>query len=365
MDDPTRTVLLLAGRLGEPDDLGPIAPLLEQLARHGIAAQVLCIARGDAGIANFRIVEMPGLGRRWQRTFAARRLRFDDRLRRPELLHVIHPSMGALGLAIAEQWKIPYLQNVDEFLDPQARLRLSRRWCRGLVATSRELADDLIHNLNVPRDFLTVIPPGIAIPEESSATTRRGIVPVIGTAGALTANAGIATFLNAARRVLDAGIDAEFLIAGQGECEVDLRRRAGRLRIADRVTFAGRQVVGLRFWRVLDLFCQTSLTPTVGRTLALAMAFGVPSIASDLEGLRTLVTHGETGVRVPPGDSGALAGTILELLADPERTLRLGRAGRESIRLNFDPSTEARQLAALYRRTLIGNEAPAPSLVTA
>ena len=53
----------------------------------------------------------------------------------------------------------------------------------------------------------------------------------------------------------------------------------------------------------------------VGRTLALAMAYGVPAVATDLEGLRSLVQHGVTGLSVPPGDSAALARTILELLA--------------------------------------------------
>lgn len=366
MNDPTRTVLLLAGRLGDDDDDAPIAPLIERLARQGIAAQVLCIARGPApASAGGRIVELPGLGNRWQRAFAARRLRFDDGLRRPELLHVVHPAMAAVGLAIADHWKIPYVQTVNEFLSPGTRLRVGRRWCRGLVATSLELAEDLVRNLGIPRDFLTLAPPGIAIPEESSATSRRGVVPVIGTAGPLVASAGIATFLNAARRVLDAGIDAEFVIAGQGEAEVDLRRRAGRLRIADRVTFVGRHVVGLRFWRVLDVFCQTSMAPTVGRTLALAMAFGVPAVASDLEGLRALVEHGATGVCVSPGDSGALARSILGLLADPARTRRMGQAGRESIRRDFDPATEARRLATLYRRVLGGSTAPAPRMVLA
>ena len=50
-------------------------------------------------------------------------------------------------------------------------------------------------------------------------------------------------------------VDAEFVIAGQGEAEVDLRRRAARLRIADRLTFAARCFVGPRFWTVLDIFC--------------------------------------------------------------------------------------------------------------
>jgi glycosyltransferase involved in cell wall biosynthesis len=175
---------------------------------------------------------------------------------------------------------------------------------------------------------------------------------VIGTAGPLVSGSGFATFLNAARKVIDAGADAEFVIAGQGEDEVDLRRRAHRLRIADRVTFAGIPVVGLRFWSVLDVYCQTAVVPSAGRTLATALAFGVPSVASDLAGLRALIDPGRTGLRVPPGDAGALASTILDLLADPEGARRLGREGRAFILREFDPEAEARLLAQVYRDAL-------------
>jgi glycosyltransferase involved in cell wall biosynthesis len=365
MNNPTRMVLLLAGRLGEPEQAGSIPALLERLARRSITAQVLCAAREAAGPADGRIFEMPRLGSHWRRAFAPRRLRFDEGLKRPELLHVISTELAPVGLGIADHWRIPYLLTVDEFLPPGGRIRVSRRWCRGLIAPSDALAADLTRELAVPADSLTIIRPGIAIPEESSATTRRGVVPVIGTAGPLVPTAGKVSFLSAARRVLDAGIDAEFVIAGQGESEFDLRRRAERLRIADRTTFAGWNVIGLRFWRALDVFCQTSICPTVGRTLALAMAYGVPAVATDLEGLRALVTHGVTGLRVPAGDSGALAQTILELLADPARTRRLGQAGREAIRRDFDPEDEAEQLADLYGRVLAGSGTAASQRVVA
>jgi glycosyltransferase involved in cell wall biosynthesis len=362
MNHPPRTVLLLAGRLGEPEQPRSITALLDRLARRSISAQVLCTAREAAGPADGRIFERPRLGSRWRRAFMARRLRFAEGLKRPALLHVISTDLGPVGLAIADQWRIPYLLTVEEFLPPGGRIRVSRRWCRGLIAPSRALAEDLTRELAIPADFLTVVRPGIAIPEESSATTRRGVVPVIGTAGPLVPSAGIVTFLSAARRVLDAGIDAEFVIAGQGEAEFDLRRRAERLRIADRTTFAGRNVIGLRFWRAIDVFCQTSLCPTVGRTLALAMAYGVPAVATDLEGLRALVEHGVTGLRVPAGDSGALARTILELLADPARTRRLGQAGRQVIRRDFDPEDEPGQLAELYGRVLASSIATPHSI---
>ncbi|MBV8382271.1 MAG: glycosyltransferase family 4 protein, partial [Planctomycetaceae bacterium] len=102
-----------------------------------------------------------------------------------------------------------------------------------------------------------------------------------------------------------------------------------------------------------------SLVPSVGRTLAMALASGVPSIASDVEGLRALVEDGVTGLRIPPGDSAALARTILDLLRDPEGARSLGTRGREVIRRAFDPEAEARNLVTVYHTVL--DACPEPS----
>ena len=359
MDDLARRVLLLAGRLGAHDDGWSICSFLERLEGLGISAQVLCVSRADGAGSDDRVVEFPALGHRWHRVLGIRRLDFGGRLKVPGLMHVLHSAMEPVGVAIAEHWRLPYVQTIDEFLAPSGRLRLSRRWCRGLVAVSRDLADDLARILKVPGPMLSVVPPGITAAEGAAIPARSARVPVIGTAGPLVAASGFATFLVAARRVLDAGVDAEFVIAGQGEDEVDLRRRADRLRIADRMTFTGHPVVGLRFWNVLDVFCQTSLVPSVGRTLAMALASGVPSIASDVEGLRALVEDGVTGLRIPPGDSAALARTILDLLRDPEGARSLGARGREVIRRAFDPEAEARNLVTVYHTVLDARPEPA------
>ncbi|MFO0910169.1 MAG: glycosyltransferase family 4 protein [Isosphaeraceae bacterium] len=357
MPPPLRSVLLLAERLGVHDDGSSIVPFLDRLQGLGVNPQVLCLeAAGDAAF-DHRVVEAPSLAHRWRLPFAVRGLRFGDHLHRPHLLHVLHACMGDVGLAIAEHWKIPYVLTVDEFLSPSGRLRVSRRWCRKLIASSHELADELQTALRVPAGRVIEVNPGIEIPDDPSRPLRRGVA-VIGTAGPLMAGSGFATFLNAARRVLDSGLDAEFVIAGQGEDEVDLRRRAERLKIADRVTFAGIPVVGLRFWSVLDAFCQPSLVPSVGRTLATAMGYAVPCIAADIQGLRALIEPGRNGVRVPPGDTTALARAILGLFADPAKAKQLGLEARRMIERDFRPDEESRRLVACYSEA-IASEAPA------
>lgn len=361
-----RTILLVADRLGVHDDGWSVSAFLDRLERRGLTAQVMCVESAGEAATDFRVVECPGVGRRWGKSLAVRGLRLGERLLRPDLVHVLQSKLSDIGLAIVERWRVPYVQTIDEFMPRGGRLRLSRRWCRKLVATSRELADELTTVFGVPSSMVALVNPGIEPPTDVRHQAEQRVVKVIGTAGPLVASSGFATFLNAARRVVDGGVDAEFVIAGQGEDEVDLRRRAERLRIAERVTFAGTPVVGLRFWSVLDIFCQPSLVASVGRTLATALAFGVPAIASDIEGLRALVTHDLNGLRVPPGDAGALARTIFDLLADADRGRALGAQGRAIILRDFEPEVEVRQLAEVYEE-ILGREAPgaeAPAFAT-
>ena len=257
--------------------------------------------------------------------------------------------MGPAALELAERWRVPYLQSVEEFPMPGARIRLSRRWCRGLVAESRELRDDLERGLGIPPAGVRVIHRGLEAPEPIVSRWAGGPdqIPVVGAAGALVPGSGFSTLLNAARRVLDAGIDAEFVIVGDGEDEDDLRRRADRLRLTERLTLAS-DAVGLSFWDVLDVYCQPSTVPTVGRNLARAMSHGLPSVASDIEGLRSLVIHGVTGLRVSPGDTNALARAILDLLADRPRAARLGLDARSAVLRDYDLDRESGLFAELY-----------------
>ena len=351
MSKSARTLLLLAERLESQDALDSVRNLLDRLQQLGLNANLLCISVPDTGVEDDRIIECPRLGHRWQTGLAVRSLRLHERPRRPELLHILDPSMAGVGLWIAEHWRLPYIQTVDEFLGPQDRLRLSRRWCRKLLANSDELAYDLETHYGVPSDWISVAYPGIAVPNPTVSPGGADLlppVPVIGTAGPLVPSSGFATFLNAARRVLDAGIDAEFVIAGEGEDEVDLRRRADRLRIADRVTFTSQSLEAFRFWSVLDIYCLTSLVPTVGLSLARAMAAGVPSIASEVVGLHGLIEHDVSGLFVPPDNSFALSETILGLLKEPKRLERLGERGRAIVLQKYRPDNEAEQLRRIY-----------------
>jgi glycosyltransferase involved in cell wall biosynthesis len=258
--------------------------------------------------------------------------------------------MSDIALDLSETARLPYVQTVSHFGTVTRGVRLSRRWCRRLVATSPDLAQELIEQLGIPHERLAVIPPGIAPTLPPSRKARDGKVPVIGTGGALEEASGILVFLEAARRVMAAGYDVEFVIASQGSQQTGIRHRTQRLQIAERVTVADYPSVGTDFWTVLDIYCQPAVVASAGRTLIQALGQAIPSIATDVKGLRALIGPGENGIIVPRGDPAALEKAIITLLDQPDEAHRMGAHALDRARVQFDPDVEAERLIDLYRQ---------------
>jgi glycosyltransferase involved in cell wall biosynthesis len=347
VDEPVE-VLFLAGRLDDDEGQG-LLPLCDRLAPRGVLGRVICLSRGNAARDDGRVVEVPGLRTRWLQGLAIRRMQAEFDFARPGVLHAIHEHLAPVALALAESWRVPYLETVSDFPAIRRGLRVSRRWFRALIAPSPELVHEAVEALGLPPRLVELVPPGIegidVVPVPGERT-----VPVVGAAGSADEGCGLACFLQAARLVVSSGRDAEFLIAIRGHRAFDLRRAARALKIADRVTVTDPASLDRGFWTVLDAYCQPSLVPSTGRPLVQALASGVPCVTTTVKGLRTLVDDGRTGLLVPPDDPESLALAVARLLDDPHEAAAMAARGRASVRARFDPDLEADLLAALYRK---------------
>jgi glycosyltransferase involved in cell wall biosynthesis len=83
-----------------------------------------------------------------------------------------------------------------------------------------------------------------------------------------------------------------------------------------------------------------------------AMASGVPVVASGVGGLAEVVLPGETGLLVRPGDAGALAGALDQLLADPALRLRMGAAAKVRA-VDFAAASVVPQVIEAYHRARV------------
>lgn len=78
-----------------------------------------------------------------------------------------------------------------------------------------------------------------------------------------------------------------------------------------------------------------------------AMRTGLAIVASDLPGVRELLTHGIQGLLVP-NEPGALADTLQSLVVAPHLRARLGLAARQHYETRFTPAPMARAVESLY-----------------
>jgi glycosyltransferase involved in cell wall biosynthesis len=79
----------------------------------------------------------------------------------------------------------------------------------------------------------------------------------------------------------------------------------------------------------------TRVPELLGQTLLEAMACGRPVICTDVASMPEIVTHGENGFVVPPGDPAALMGAIRLLRDNRVRAAAMGRAGRQLVLERF------------------------------
>jgi glycosyltransferase involved in cell wall biosynthesis len=81
--------------------------------------------------------------------------------------------------------------------------------------------------------------------------------------------------------------------------------------------------------------------------LTRAFACATPVVSSAIDGYRDVMTP-ETGTMVPPGDPGAVADAVAELLADEPRRQELGAAARQVAVERYSWDGIARRLLQIY-----------------
>ena len=79
-----------------------------------------------------------------------------------------------------------------------------------------------------------------------------------------------------------------------------------------------------------------------------AMSIGLPVVASHVAGIPELVTDGETGFLIAPGDTEALATRVVVLLGDSDLRSRLGRLGKQRVDKMFNRSRMLEALRSVY-----------------
>jgi glycosyltransferase involved in cell wall biosynthesis len=161
----------------------------------------------------------------------------------------------------------------------------------------------------------------------------------IGMVGLLTPLKGYHVAIDAFAKVLASYPDTSLWIVGSGNdqgYQERLGEQVKELGLDGKVLFTGYvREVGAIIENLSMLVSASTGPDALPRVLLEGMALGIPIVASAIGGIPEQVEDRVNGYLFEPGDAGALAECICELLGDPERVAAMGQAGKEIVRERF------------------------------
>jgi glycosyltransferase involved in cell wall biosynthesis len=235
------------------------------------------------------------------------------------------------------------------FLDMQIRVA---RQLDPVIVISESTRRDVTRDFRLDPDRLRLVHHGI---DAETFRPRPGIARranrLIATASADVPLKGLIYLVEAYAKLLDRYPELELHVIGQLR-EGPTAKRLDALGIRDKVVFRS----GLTDEDIVDAYAEATIavSPSVyegfGFPAGEAMAAELPVIVTDGGSLPEVV--GDAGLVVPKKNPEALAQAIGDLLDDPARRERLGKAGRKRILETFSWRAAALGAVHVYREAM-------------
>ncbi len=285
----------------------------------------------------------------------------------PDLIHALHGySGGRVAWTIAQVYGIPYLVTLtgsdvyDALADGRRDETLAAlKGATALVVFDKSVKQRLADHFPLLAAKIAVIPQGVELPEEywlvpgAGATGERdfnfllpaGLRPV---KNVLFPLAPLAELHKSEPRVrlLLAGpvIDTAYasMVLEQLECHPFARYLGCVAHDAIGALYQGADVV----------LNSSRFEGGMANSLLEALAFGKPVLAAAIEGNRSLVSDGKTGLLYR--DEAEFLAKARRLLADAPLRQRLGENGQRLVRAEYTPEREAAAYLELYKNIVAG-----------
>lgn len=145
---------------------------------------------------------------------------------------------------------------------------------------------------------------------------------------------------------------ARLVLMGDGPDRGAAEYLVRQKKLGGEVIFLGKQDRVHEKLGAADLFLLPSQLESFGLAALEAMACEVPVIATNVGGIPEVVTHGEDGYLVEPGDVETAAKYALEILSRPDRGRSMGRQARVNARKNYCAKDIIPKYEAYYQKVL-------------
>ncbi len=288
---------------------------------------------------------------------------------RPAVVHTHSSKAGVVGRLAARLERVPVvvhsihgfgftpLQSAPVRALFLAAERLAARWTDHFIAVSSRNAAAGVELGLFPLERVTVIRSGVALAacragaDAAAAVRLRLALPATAPLVVQVANfkpqKAPLDFVRMAAEVARRVPAARFVMAGDGPLRGAAESLAMRLKIADRMCFAGWVDDPAALYAASRVAVLTSRHEGLPRAVVEALAAGVPVVAAAVDGTVEVVRDGTNGYLVEAGDVAGFAARVTAVLEDDALACRLAAAAPEHLE-DFDIDRMVRRQEELY-----------------
>jgi glycosyltransferase involved in cell wall biosynthesis len=283
---------------------------------------------------------------------------------RPDAIHL---GFSGIGVAMGHAWDllddIPLIvscRGTDELvrapLDPERAAGLGRLLQRATIVhcVAHAVADAAIE-LGADPATVRVIRPAVDLdawpvaPRPASGPPWRLV-----TTTRLVPAKGLDDLLGAVAILAGAGHDVGLRVLGDGPHRDELRLRALRSGIVERIELVGEVAPDEVRRHLADahLYVSPSLSEGISNGVLEAMASGVPVVSTDVGGMAEVISPGRDGWLAPPARPDLLAAAVAEALGSDRREA-IGAAGRVRVEADLGRAQQLARWRELYAELLV------------
>ncbi len=160
--------------------------------------------------------------------------------------------------------------------------------------------------------------------------------------------------LEALMSVIDVYPDFKLIILGHGDTDLidELKTIATDNNMVDNIEFKGYQSNIYDYLINSDLMVVPSIAEGFGLIFLEALNSKIPIIGFDVPATNEILVHEETGILIPPYDTGEMGMKICELLGDKHKSERLAKAGFERLKNHFSMDRMVSETIQFYQDSL-------------
>lgn len=310
------------------------------------------------------VFEVEGMADKSLDRTAVKNLKRLFREQKPDIVHT-HASMSArfaarslkIGIVYTRHSVFPPSPKISRGIGKKINGFINNRTSDRIIAVA-EAAKDNLTATGVNEEKITVILNGVdrltPLNAEERAAARAELNLKDGQKSAaivarLNEVKGHKYLVQAAKMVLDSGIDAKFFIAGTGETEEAIRRQIQEAGLQDNVIMLGFMTDVRPLMDVMDVQLNCSFgTEATSLSLLEGMSLGKPAVVTDFGGNPGVIQDGKNGFLVPTHDAHAMADALIKLFRDDALYEKMREQALAIYQEKFTSEVNTRRIEAVY-----------------